>query len=151
MRWTWCGVRPGDGQTGCWVCSGSEADSVMATFMRVAKYYCIQLQDHFSITAALTLETTQEVTPKFPHTFCTRGTLSCTPLSKLCTLATLLYPCSLLASLTRPLIFFWTHFTQLQVFFSRLFHCLQLLNIPQFLFCRVVKLKTAPRGNFIHP
>jgi len=30
------------------------------------------------------------------------------------------------------------------------FHTLQLLNVPQFLFCRVVRLKTAPRGNFSH-
>ena len=30
------------------------------------------------------------------------------------------------------------------------FHSLQLLNIPQFLFCRLVRLKTAPRGNFSH-
>ena len=30
------------------------------------------------------------------------------------------------------------------------FHTLQLLNVPQFLFCRVVMLKTAPRGNFSH-
>jgi len=27
------------------------------------------------------------------------------------------------------------------------FHSLQLLNVPQFLFCQVVRLKTAPRGN----
>ena len=33
------------------------------------------------------------------------------------------------------------------------FHTLQLLhvNISQFLFCRVVRLKTAPGGNFSHP
>ena len=30
------------------------------------------------------------------------------------------------------------------------FHSLQLLNIPQFLFSRLVRLKTAPRGNFSH-
>ena len=30
------------------------------------------------------------------------------------------------------------------------FHTLQVLNVPQFLFCRVVRLKTAPRGNFSH-
>ena len=30
------------------------------------------------------------------------------------------------------------------------FHSLQLLNIPQSLFCRLVRLKTAPRGNFSH-
>ena len=30
------------------------------------------------------------------------------------------------------------------------FHSLELLNIPQFPFCRVVRLKTAPRGNFSH-
>jgi len=30
------------------------------------------------------------------------------------------------------------------------FHSLQLLNVPQFLFSRVVGLKTAPRGNFSH-
>jgi len=30
------------------------------------------------------------------------------------------------------------------------FHSLQLLNVPQFLFSRVVRLKTAPRGNFSH-
>jgi len=30
------------------------------------------------------------------------------------------------------------------------FHTLQLLNIPQFLFCQVVRLKTAPRCNFSH-
>ena len=31
------------------------------------------------------------------------------------------------------------------------FHFLQLLKVPQFLFCRVVGLKTAPRDNFSHP
>ena len=36
-------------------------------------------------------------------------------------------------------------------FFSQgQFHSLQLLNLSQFLFSRVVRLKTAPRGNFIH-
>jgi len=30
------------------------------------------------------------------------------------------------------------------------FHSLQLLNVPQFLFSRLVRLKTAPRGNFSH-
>ena len=30
------------------------------------------------------------------------------------------------------------------------FHSLQLLNVSQFLFCRVVRLKTAPRNNFSH-
>ena len=30
------------------------------------------------------------------------------------------------------------------------FHSPQLLNIPQFLFSRLVRLKTAPRGNFSH-
>ena len=30
------------------------------------------------------------------------------------------------------------------------FHSVQLLKIPQFLFCRLVRLKTAPRGNFSH-
>ena len=30
------------------------------------------------------------------------------------------------------------------------FHTLQLLNVPKFLFCRVVRFKTAPRGNFSH-
>jgi len=30
------------------------------------------------------------------------------------------------------------------------FHTLQVLNVPQFLFCRAVRLKTAPRGNFSH-
>ena len=30
------------------------------------------------------------------------------------------------------------------------FHTQQLLNIPQFLFCQVVRLKIAPRGNFSH-
>jgi len=31
------------------------------------------------------------------------------------------------------------------------FHSLELLNVPQFLFCQVVKLKTTPRGDFSHP
>ena len=31
------------------------------------------------------------------------------------------------------------------------FHSLQLLNVPQFLFCLAVRLKTAARGNFGHP
>jgi len=30
------------------------------------------------------------------------------------------------------------------------FHSLQLLNVPQFLFSQLVRLKTAPRGNFSH-
>ena len=30
------------------------------------------------------------------------------------------------------------------------FHSLQLLNVPQFLFSPLVRLKTAPRGNFSH-
>ena len=30
------------------------------------------------------------------------------------------------------------------------FHSLQLLNVPQFLFSRLVRLTTAPRGNFSH-
>ena len=30
------------------------------------------------------------------------------------------------------------------------FDSLQLLNVPQFLFSRLVRLKTAPRGNFSH-
>jgi len=30
------------------------------------------------------------------------------------------------------------------------FHSLELLNISQFLFCQVVRLKTAPRSNFSH-
>ena len=30
------------------------------------------------------------------------------------------------------------------------FHSLQLLNVSQFLFSRLVRLKTAPRGNFSH-
>jgi len=30
------------------------------------------------------------------------------------------------------------------------FHTLQLLNVPQFLFCRLVRLKTTPTGNFSH-
>ena len=31
------------------------------------------------------------------------------------------------------------------------FHSLQLLNVSQFLFSRLLRLKTAPRGNFSHP
>jgi len=31
------------------------------------------------------------------------------------------------------------------------FHSLELVNVPQFLFCGVVGLKTAPRGNFSDP
>jgi len=31
------------------------------------------------------------------------------------------------------------------------FHSLQLLNVPRFLFCWVVRLKTAARGNFSRP
>jgi len=30
------------------------------------------------------------------------------------------------------------------------FHTLQLVNVPQSLFCRVVRFKTAPRSNFSH-
>jgi len=45
----------------------------------------------------------------------------------------------------------WT-FNSLGSEFSTLghFHTLQLLNVPQFLCCRVVRLNTVPRGNFSH-
>ena len=45
-----------------------------------------------------------------------------------------------------------THFNSLGSKFSSQghFHTLQLLNVPQFLFCQFVRLKTAPRGNFSH-
>jgi len=46
----------------------------------------------------------------------------------------------------------WQPMQHPRVFFkSGHFHSLQLLDIPQVLFCQVVRLKTAARGNFSHP
>ena len=46
----------------------------------------------------------------------------------------------------------YVHFNSLGPKFSSQghFHSLQLLNVPQFLFSRLVRLKTAPKGNFSH-